>query len=124
MLVDCPTDAATPTDVLFFPSVPERGTADDLTGDRANSGSDRTAKRKEQISPSSRELKDIGDDWPRPTTEFHEACVAAGRSIPAYRTPKDGCMTPAKDVLPLFTRTDAYQKSPAITKKCTDVATP
>ena len=55
MLVDCPTDAATPTDVPFFPSVLERGTADDLTGHRSNSESDacllhnRTAKRKEQI---------------------------------------------------------------------------
>ena len=90
MLVDCPTDAETPNDVLFFPCVPERGTADDLTSDRANSESDlacctyRTAKRKEQISPSSRELKGIGDDWPRPTTEFHDACVAAGRSQRAH----------------------------------------
>ena len=59
MLVDCPTDAATSTDVPFFPSIAERGTEDDLSGDSANSGSDayllhnRIAKRKEQISPFS-----------------------------------------------------------------------
>ena len=49
------------------------------------------------------------------------ACPA---SIPAYKTPKNACMTPAKDALTLPTRTDAYQKTPAITKKCTDMATP
>ena len=70
MLVECLTDAAR---FFFFFSVSERGTADDLTGDRGNTENDRacctyrTAKSKEQISPS-RELKDIGDDWSRLTT--------------------------------------------------------
>ena len=67
-----------------FSSVSERGTADDLTGDRGNTENDRAcctyriAKSKEQISPS-RELKDIGDDWPRLTTEYDDAWDAAGR---------------------------------------------
>ena len=42
------------------------------------------------------------------------ACFAL---IPAYRTPKNVCKTPAKDALSLPTRTDAYQKSPVITKE-------
>ena len=40
LLTGCPTDAATPTYAPLSPAVPERGAADDLTGDRANSESD------------------------------------------------------------------------------------
>ena len=85
MLVDCPIDAPTPTDVPLFPAVPERGAADDLTGDRASSESYACLLHilycKTQGADFSlwrRELKDIGDDWPRPTTEFHDVCVVAG----------------------------------------------
>ena len=85
MLVDCPIDAATPTDVPLFLAVPERGAADDLTGDRANSESDACLlhisyckTQGADFSLGRRELKDIADDWPRPTTELHDACVAAG----------------------------------------------
>ena len=74
--------------LIYVFSVSERGTADDLTGDRGNTESDRacctycTAKSKEQIS--SRELKDIGDDWPRLTTKYDDAWVAAGRRQRAH----------------------------------------
>ena len=61
----------------------ERGTADDLTSDRGNTESDCACctycTAKARSSCSSRELKGIGEDWPRLTTEYDDAWVAAGR---------------------------------------------
>ena len=91
MLVDCPTDAATPTAAPLFPAVPERGTADDLTGDRANteSGGDCLQhivlqNARSRFFPLHKSSRILAMFWPMPTTEFHDACVAADRRQHAH----------------------------------------
>ena len=64
-------------------AVQGRGPADDLTGERASSESDASLllilyckTQGADFSFWSRELKDIGDDWPRPKTEYFSSASA------------------------------------------------
>ena len=75
--VDCLIDALTPFDVLFLSRTRHSRR---LKDDRANSESDGACPISYCRTKGTRELKGSDDEWPRRTTEIHDASAAAGRS--------------------------------------------
>ena len=89
----------------FISSVPERGTGrrpDRRSAWKAIWPAAHIALENARIKfLPSRELKDIGDHWPRFTTEFHDACVAGGRSQHAHEWRRRVAL-PRREPLQLF----------------------